>query len=151
MPREKRDYKVIKALAKDSWRSGERDLQRLATAFDVGIRTIEKWRRDDKWQEAEVSVVELKAKAEKLILEAEIAALEDYIENPKDKEKQSLANMIKNHKEQFAPTKDLNSYIIKFISQVMEFAIENGLDTLRKELQENGRELAEFLRKSNNG
>ena len=114
-------------------------------------RTLEKWRREDDWQGAEVTIVELQAKAERLILEAECVALEDYINDPENKEKQSLINLIKHHKEQFAPSKELNQYVIKFMQGVVDFAIENGLEVLREQFQEHGREIADHLRVSNNG
>ncbi len=151
MPRAKRNYRVIRALAHKAWREGEHDLEKLADSFNLGVRTIEKWKREDDWQSTEVSIVELHARVERLILEAECVALEDYIKDPENKEKQSLVNMIKHHKEQFAPSKELNQYVIKFMQGVVDFAIENGLEGLREQFQEHGREIADFLRVSNNG
>ncbi|MCB5263001.1 MAG: hypothetical protein M0Q16_07940 [Candidatus Cloacimonetes bacterium] len=151
MARARRNYKVIRALAYKAWREGEHDLEKLANSFHLGVRTLEKWRREDDWQGAEVTIVELQAKAERLILEAECVALEDYINDPENKEKQSLINLIKHHKEQFAPSKELNQYVIKFMQGVVDFAIENGLEVLREQFQEHGREIADHLRVSNNG
>jgi len=151
MPRAKRNYKLIRTLACQNWIEGEEDLQKLADTYNVGVRTIEKWKREDGWQNREVTLVELRAKVEQLLLEASIKALEDYVANPTNQEKQSLVLLMKQFQKELSPAKELNAYIIKFLEQVIDFCIEKGFDELREQMQEHGHELCEYLRTRNNG
>jgi hypothetical protein len=151
MPREKRNYKLIKEQAHSMWRDGEKDLSVIASMYRVSPRTIEKWRREDNWVDAEVTEAQLKQKLDKVMMEASIKAFEDYTENPTDKEKQSLVFLIKHFQKQLSPAKELNNYILMFCEQVVDYFIQQGMDQERELFQANLHGLAEYLRTRNNG
>jgi uncharacterized protein (DUF2164 family) len=151
MPKAKRDYKLIREQAKNAWLNGEKNLENLAKLYHVGLRTLEKYKREDKWADLELSDVHLDQKLERVMKEASIKAFEDYITNPADKEKQSLTNLIKHLEKKLNPTKELNDYILKFLDQLIDYLYEQGMDDVAQAVQANIHDIAEHLRVKNNG
>ncbi len=151
MPREKRNYKLIREQAHNMWSDGEKDLSVIASMYRVSPRTIEKWRREDNWVDAEVTEAELKKRLDKSMIQASIKAFEDYSDNPTDKEKQSLVFLIKHFQKQLDPVKELNNYILLFCEQVVDYFVKEGMDQERELFQANLRDIAEYLRVRNNG
>lgn len=141
---------VLRAQARDMFIEGSTFAQ-IAEHCKVPVRTIYNWHKRHKWDDSILQEVELEREILEQAKQTLLVGMKRFRENPKDQDLQSLVFMLKDLRRNQAPAKELNNYIVKFQSQVIDFCCERGYDDLRVRLQEVTHDLAEYLRSKNNG
>jgi len=138
-------YKEKRKLAGQLYSEGynEDDIQKLV---NVSMGTIQRWKKQDKWERAELTRRKLE---EEIIREADKAlliALKAFKANP-NKDLQSINSMLKRFLERKRPDKKINEYIIIFCEDLVDFCIDTGNNELRKQFQEVLTDFAEYARR----
>jgi len=144
-------YRQLKALCREEYMKGETDTGRLSARFGVVRNTVRKWIKDGEWDKALDEERNLERQIESQTKRAYLAALRQYNESPGDANLQSLVSLLKQSRKELEPTKELRDYIVKFLDQTTDFMIEGGHETLLKLFQEQVHDLADYLKRRNNG
>ncbi len=151
MAKGSRDYKKLSRIAFQMWQDGTRDIKDIAKLLDVGDRTVSRWKSNGKWVELENEEAELERKTLIVARRVRLKALEEYEQNPHDKEVQSLVLLLRDIEKKAQPAKELLNYIIKFLDQTTNYFIEKGLLDELAMIQEHVPDLAEYLKAKNQG
>jgi len=133
------------------YRSGQTDVDYLAGIYGVSSQTIYRWAKEGNWKTDIAELVDIEKDIQKNMLEALNAGLKQYKDDPGNKSLQSLVVLIKDYLKKSQPTKELNTYILLFLEQTVDYFISKNNEDLKIAFQENVVELAEFLRMKNNG
>jgi hypothetical protein len=140
-------YRKARKEAKELYESGVTDVDVLARRCDVKPNTVKRWIAKGKWQTYAERTAQIQQEIEDAADECLLKALEEFKKDPANKDLQSLNSMLKSYLERRKPDRKLLEYIIRFVEDVVEFAIATNNDQLRTVYQENIAELSDFLRK----
>ncbi len=135
--------------AKAMYLAGNTDSANLAAIFNVSERTILRWIASYGWATEKSEEQQLEAEIDKAVKKALLEALRNYKDNPGEVALQSLTSLLKQYMQKNKPAKELNEYILLFVEQVVDYALDNDLESLREIWQENLVKIAEYLRAKN--
>lgn len=129
---------------------GERDVEVLAARAGRSDKTVYRWIKE--WEKKYPDEIKVEKEIKSNISKALNTALKEFIKDPTNGPAlQSVASLLKQHQQIYEPSKELNNYIILFLDQLITYCIDTNNEELRKMLQPEVEDLADYLRKKNNG
>lgn len=129
---------------------GERNQDVLAAKAGRAVSTVYKWIKE--WEKKYPDQIKTEEEIKGNISMALNVALKRFIKSPEDAPAlQSVASLLKQHQKLYEPAKELNNYIIRFLDQIITYCIDTNNEDLREMLQPETEDMAEYLRRKNNG
>jgi len=132
------------------WLGGEKDPQVLAVMAQRAQSTVYRWMKEweRKYSDQTKLLEEIKVNVGKALNEA----LKRFSENPEDAPAlQSVVSLLKQFQQSNEPSKQWNDHLIKFLDLEVMYCIETNNDVLLKAFQPEVEDLAEYIRRKNNG
>jgi len=141
---------AIKERMRNLWLGGETNPEVLAAKAGRALGTVYRWITE--WKKKYPDEIKLEEKIKGNVAKALNVALEEFIKKPTEGlALQSLASLLKQYMQRYEPSKELNNHIIIFLDQLISYCIDTNNEELRTLLQPEIEDMAEYLRRKNNG
>jgi hypothetical protein len=144
-----KEYRKKRIDCEKKYMAGQTDIQELAEIYSVKPGTVENWIRKFGWKTKEAKLRDLDGTILRKADEALLVALEAFIENPLNKDLQSLKGILKEYSDRKKPAREYLDYAVKFQEQFKDFCLERGKQELWEEYRKVGIEFSDYLRVRN--
>ena len=123
----------------------EKSLDEIAGVMGVHIKTLQRWKLDDEWEDKKHEVHTIERQIDINLRKAINAGLKEVAKDPKNADIQSLNSMLKQYKENHKPTLSYKENMMKFIDKTVDFFLEKNMNEIANAFKSYTVELAEYI------